>query len=301
MALQLQAEVWASDIAPNIFPDNSFTSKSVNDSIWVSNLMVNLPQSGAVPKVVRGRTQYPAQITRRTDSNNTYNLVELTSDPTLITDVEETEVSYQKRQSVLFDHNEQLSFSAADYAIFKWCPTVSANIIATTGGTRTSLAPGTTGTRKALLRADIVKAKVAMDSANIPQKGRYMLIDAQMHADLLADTTVTSKDWSFDYNNLMDGYVGRLLGFDIFMRAFVGRMATGNTGAKDPDSANATSDNSFGLCWQESYVRRALGEIKVFANEDDATLYGSAFSALVRTGASPRYTNFRGIIALAEN
>lgn len=301
--MALQTEVWSADIAANLFPNNSFLARTMSDDMYVENKTVHKPQSGTFPTIVRNRTSYPATITTRVDTEITYNLVEFTSNPTLITDIDAIEVSYQKRTNILRDHVEQIRRKAADYLLYSWCPdstNASTQIIPTSGSVRATNAPGGTSTRKALTRADIVKLKANFDSQEIPQEGRYLLLDSAMYADLLADTTITSRDWT-QSNSLETGAIGMLLGFSIFMRAFVGRMATANTSAKDPDAANATSDNAFSLAWQESYLCRALGEVKVYADEDKPEYFGSIFSSMVRVGGSRQYTNFRGVAALVEN
>lgn len=270
--------------------------------MWVENKTVHLPQSGSIPGVLRNRTTLPAQIKERIDTEVTYTLQEFTSDPTVITDIDIIEVSYDKRQDVLRDHIEAIRKKSADYFLFNWCPDTTSNsaaVIGTTGSNRTTNAPGGTGNRKALTKADVQKLKLLFDLQEIPQDGRFLLLDGSMFNDILTDNTLTSKDYT-DSISIELGTVGRLLGFNVMLRSSVGRMASGNTTAKDPDAANATSDNAFSLGWHVDFVRKATGAIKVYYNEDDATLYGSAFSAMARAGASKSYTNYRGVAALVE-
>jgi hypothetical protein len=47
-------------------------------------------------------------------------------------------------------------------------------------------------------------------------------------------------------------------------------------------------------------VRRALGAIKVYANENDPTLYGSAFSTMARAGGRKAYSDETGVVAIVE-
>lgn len=296
--MALQTEIWVGDIAPNLFPDQSFAVRSIDDSAFVDNKTVHLPQAGAVPNVVRNRSSYPATIAQRTDVEVTYNLVEFTSDPTHITDIDEIEVSYAKRQSVLREHIEQVRAKMFAYLLSLWCPSLAGQMVSTTGATRPGAAPGATGTRKAMTKADVAKIKLLFDSQDIPSDGRTLLLDASMYNDLISDSTLTNRE--FTQATSAPGSVGNLYGFDVMLRSSVGRMATGNAGSKDPDAANVATDNAFGLAWHRDYVRRALGDVKVYADEDKPEYYGSLFSTMARAGGAKYYTNQRGIAALVE-
>jgi hypothetical protein len=303
MAVAIQKEVWVADIAANLFPDNTFMARSVNDDQYVDNKVVNRPNAGAKPGTSRNRSSFPATIVQRTDTNGDYNIHEFTSDPTLIRDIEETEVNYNKRQNVLSEHINTLNEDIANFLLSVWCPTnalAAAQILAHTGvATRTTAAPGGTGTRKVLTKEDIRRAVRILNAQEMPQGGRYCILDAQQYDDLLADPLLLSREY-MDTPNLATGSVGKIFGVELYVRSSVGRMATGNTLAKDPKAANAATDNAFGLVWHESMVARALGEIKVFADEDKPEYYGSIFSSLARAGGATYYRNQRGVIALVE-
>ena len=47
--MALQTEVWAADIAANLFKNNEFIRRSKNDDAWVENAIVHLPQAGQSP------------------------------------------------------------------------------------------------------------------------------------------------------------------------------------------------------------------------------------------------------------
>lgn len=299
--MALQTEIWSRDIAANLFPDNTFLARAKDDSMFVENKVVHLPQSGSVPGVTRNRSSYPATIAQRTDTEATYNLVELTSDPTHITDIDAIEVSYDKRQNVLGDHIDQIRRKAADYILWQWAPTAaSGNLILTSGAVRAASAPSATLTRKSLAKADLVALKLLFDKNEIPQDGRFLLLNAAMFSDVMADTSITSRDYT-DNVSIEQGTIGSLFGFRVYLRSFVTRALTANSVAKDPDTAGAATDNAWSLAWHTDFVRRALGEVKVYSDIDKPEYYGSIFSAMARMGGSKSYSDFRGIAALAEN
>lgn len=292
--------VFAKDIEANIFPDNAFYMQSKDDSAFVDNDMVRYPVSGVKPNVEVNRTQLPAPITKRTDDNNDYYLSEFTSDPTLITDSEELIVNYAKRSNVLSDHQETINTKVAEFFANLWLPNGASNIVRSTGTTtRTASAPSATGTRKKVTKDDIIKLAEIMNRMDAPLAGRNLLIPAEFQSDIL------SIDQFVDANkigtpNLIKGSVGMLLGFNIFVRSSVGVYDnTGTPVKKAIGAAGATSDNLAALAWNSSWVNRAKGNVKVYANMDQAEYYGSIFSAMVRAGGKTR-KDLKGVIALVE-
>lgn len=300
--MPLPIEFWSRDIAPNLFKNNEFVSKSVNDDAWVKGDIVHLPQAGSTPNVVVDRTTFPAVITQRTDTELTYQLKKFTSDPTHIEDADEMKMSYAKRTSVLTEHVSTINEKMADWIAYYWQPTLATNIIPTSGANRTiGIAPGAAGTRKMITLDDVRKVMMAMDKQNIPRFGRYCVLDTDMYSDLMQDSNfrLLNRDW-VDSGKLPEGVVDRVLGFNVFLRSSVARYATGNTVAKDPTIANVATDNAASIFWHEKFVRRALGEVKVYSDLDRPDYYGSIFSTMCKAGAKTAYTNGRGVVAIAE-
>ena len=298
--MALQTEVWAADIAANLFKDNEFIRKSKNDDAFVEDKIVHLNNSGTTPTVVRGRTTYPATITQRTDTETTYNLQEFTSNPTLITDVDAIEVNYEKRQNVLEEHIMTLKDALADYVPYAWCPTLGSNIVATTGQNRTvGAATGATGTRKKFTKEDALEARRIMDRMNVPKTMRVLLLPSEFYNDLMTDSAVLTA-FNMNQGNLPEGVVSRIWGFDIMVRSTVAAATVTSNAVKDPVAATAATDNAMAIAWHPSAVRFALGDIKVYANEDRAEYYGSIFSAMVRSGASKARADQKGIVAIVE-
>lgn len=83
--MALNKEIWQSDIVENFYPDNSFASKSVDDSVFVENRKVHIPNAGAPSNVKRNRTQKPATSQQRTDNDLEYDIDELTSKQVITT------------------------------------------------------------------------------------------------------------------------------------------------------------------------------------------------------------------------
>lgn len=298
--MPIQTEVWVRDIAANLFPANSFCVQGINDSAFVDNKKVHLPQTGAKPKVVRNRTVFPIVGASRADTVVDYQIDEYSSDTTIIRDIEEIETSYAKRQNVLAEHKESLMTQIANWMAFHWSPTEADALVRTTGGSRDSFIAGSTGQRKKILLDDILAAKRTMDSMDIPTEGRKMLLPSEMYNDLLEIDKVLSADFN-QTGKLPDGVVNRLFGFDIMIRSSV--VSYSNAAApvlRAPDAAALTTANAAALAWHPRFVRYAKGGVKVFSHLDDPDYQGSTFNAQARAGGRKRYTDGRGVVAIVE-
>ena len=76
--MALQTQVWLKTLQENFFPDDSFVAKSENDSQYVENKTVHVPNAGKPSGVKVNRSTLPAQVLERTDNELTYNIDELT-------------------------------------------------------------------------------------------------------------------------------------------------------------------------------------------------------------------------------
>lgn len=299
--MAITREIWAQDIAGNLFADDSFIMRSISDDVFVDeNGTVHLPQAGAKPNVERNRSSLPATVTERTDVIVSYDLDEYTSDPTLIKDIDAMEVSYDKRVSVTMEHSDTLQEKIALWMAYHWGADDITQMVRTTGANRAAFVTGATGTRKKITYADFLSAKRILDAQNIPIKGRVCVLPAEMYNDLFElDEVINLQKQGTP--TLPSGVVANILGFDIMMRSELVSYTNASTPVKRlPGAADLTSANAAALFYHENFVRRAKGAVKIFANEDQAPYYGSIFSALAKAGGRKRYTNGRGVVALVE-
>lgn len=296
----ISKEIWARDIADKLFADDMFVSAGLNDNPFVENTKVHLPQSGANPGIERNRSTLPATITQRTDTTVEYSLDEFTSDPTLIVDIDAIEVSYDKRQSVLRQHVSQLNNKMAEWIAYWWGASTSSNIIRTTGDNRNAFVAGATGTRKLVTLADIIDAKRVLDNMDVPQSGRVMVMPAEMYNDLLEIDKVLNSQYN-QTGRLPDGVVNRIFGFDIYVRSSVVSYTNASTPVlREPGAATLTTANAGILCFHRDFVRRALGTVKVYADEDKPEYYGSIFSTMARAGGAKAYSDETGVVSIVE-
>jgi len=302
--MAIQTQVWVREIKEQLFPSNAFITRAISDDAFVNHKQVNLPQAGALPGVERNRTVLPASISGRTDSVADYTIDEYTSDPTVIQDIEEIETSYEKRQSVLRQHINQLNLKMANWMQYHWAATSGDFIVRTSGANRTAAISGATGTRKKITLDDIFGVKNLMDDLDIPEEGRVCLLPSYMYNDLMNDEKSTLLSLEFSGRaRVQDGMLNNLLGFELYKRGKNNVLSYSNAATpvpRDPEASALITANAAALFWHPDFVRRALGTIKVYSDEDKPEWYGSIFSTMARAGGRKAYSDGTGVVALVE-
>lgn len=297
--MAIQKEIWAREIANGLFADNSFASKATNDDMYVNQgKKVHIPNAGAPSKTKKNRSTVPATAVKRIDTDIEYELDEFTTDPVYIPNAETIELSYDKRNSVIYQDREQIKEDALQNLLYRWDPT-NANSILTSGAGEDAYTDKATGKRKALTKEDVRRLMTKFDQQNIPQTDRYLLLDAVMYAQLLASMTETDNIGFFQAADVAKGIVGNLYGFNIMKRSQVLRYATGGD-LSTWDTTGQATDNAAGLAWHRGSVSRAMGEVKVFDSIDNPLYYGDVYSFLVRCGGAIRRNDKKGICAIIQ-
>ncbi len=300
--MALNISIWQTTLVENFYPDNGFASKSVDDSTFVNAHKVIIPNAGAPSKVQKNRTVKPATVDQRTDNALEYEIDELTTDPIYIPHIDTVELSYDKRTSIISNDRAQLQNAAHENLLERWGKGVPAsNVLLTTGTTERDAhtSETATGKRKRITKNDLLAIMTRMDADNVPEEGRYLLLDAHMYADLLADLSESDK-WMFQNSaDVQRGVLGNLWGLNIMKRSKVLRVK--NDKALLPWGEDAVAGElAAALAWHDKSVSRALGEVKMFDSTNNPMYYGDIYSFLLRTGGSVRRYDKKGIYLLAE-
>lgn len=298
--MAIQRELWQNTIVEGLFADNSFMSKAVNDDMYVNQgKKVHIPNAGAPSGVQVNRTTVPATASTRTDVDVEYTLDELTTNPIYIPHAETVELSYSKRNSVISQDRAALIEAAAEQLLYDWAP-ASTSFVRTSGAATAAYTASATGNRKALVKADVLGLMTKFNADNIPQAERYLLLDANMYAQLMDDLTEGDQRAFFASADAQRGILGQLFSFNVMLRSRVLRYVTAGTLSKWSTSGAAT-DNAAGLAWQRDSLSRALGEVKMFDSTDDPLYYGDIYSFLVRVGGAIRRNDKKGVYALVQD
>jgi len=303
---ELLKRQFLSEIQPKLFPSTSFLSRAMNDDAYVNVNTVELPHSGTIPAVQVDRSSLPATIAKRTDAPTNYQLEELTTDPTLLGKSEELTVAYNKRASILDQHAKTINVKAADRALYKWAAGADASrIIPSTGGTRPAgnSTGNQTSTRLKFVEADIINMQQLFFKDDVVNElddiqGVAIITPAQ-YADLIALDSFKRAD-AYGSPNIPSGVVRRAYGFDFYVRSRVVAVNVSDVLLAE-GAAGTTTTQDCAIFYSPQYVRRAVGSIMPFVDEDKPEYYGSLFSMLVRFGASPARNDNKGVYLLFEN
>jgi hypothetical protein len=304
--MALIKEIWVNEIQESLNRNADFLPYSIDHSAYIAFGTVHLPQSGANPTVVKNPAAFPLTINERTDADRTYAMNQFALEPTLITNLDELQMSYDKRQSVLGQQISTLTQRIGDEVAISWTATGAANQVATTGAAGTSLAPGATGTRKVVTLIDIANMAKKLDKDNVPSKGRKLLMNADMFWELFTISEVVRASYNgFSTNALATGVVAQLFGFDIMVRPVVSVFATGATAPKAFGAATATTDNLACIAFHTSTVSRALGSMTPLYNSGSngnglPEYLGSIFNMEVMLGSAILRDDMKGVVALVQ-
>lgn len=298
--MAIQREIWMSAIVEGLFADNSFLSKAFNADEFVNmGKTVHIPNAGSASGVVKNRSVFPAEVKTRTDVDLTFNLDEFTTDPIRIPHADQVELSYNKRESVIRTDRAKLHEEVSEAVLYSWLP-AAANTIKTTGEAVTAHLDGATGDRKLITKADVRRAMNKFNAQNIPQEGRYLMLDAEMYGQLLDSLTANEAQAFHSAVDVQRGILGKLDSFNIMMRSRVGRY-TSAAAKKDWSTAGAAGDVAAALAWHENSVCRALGEVEIFEDEKSPTFYGDIYSFLLRAGGRGMRSGVEGLLAILQD
>lgn len=304
MATDVRTIGFVKVIQEQLFAKNEFINMSIDHSEFVNDITVEIPQGGTLPAVQKDRAVLPATISQRTDTKLTYNLAEYTTDPILVVNKDMVELSYNKRASIMKQHTDILNDRLGLETAFQWAGVGASQIVRTTGTATAGIAPPSgTGNRKAVLLDDIANLAKKLDKDHMPAEGRNLLMPSDMYWNMLIENPLLlSKEYNVSDADLARGIVKKIYNFNIILRPSVVVYDNAATPVKKAvGAAAATTDNYGAIAWQEDYVAKALGAIKVFIENDKPEYYGDVMSALIRYAPTILRTNGEGIVTLVQS
>lgn len=300
----INQDVWAAEIAEQLFPDNSIVNESKNDDMYATADEVNLPIAGANPDVLVNNTTYPLTPVQRTDTVLRYSVDKLETKPSVVVGLEQISLSYDKRLSIQAAHVSSLNTKSATYVIGKWAPKTSTGgiIVRTTGADRAAIVKGATGLRKRIQLDDIIQVVEILDEADIDEDGRIAYFPAKMRADLFRIADIRNKS-EFGIEVLPNGTVSKIMGFKIMYRSEASVYNAAGTASLDmlAASPSVATSNAGALFFHPNFVRKGFYAVQANISQPSAEYSGGqSMNAIMKMGASPAYPDFRGVVALVE-
>lgn len=311
MKMAIQVEIWQNDIQEEIFKDNTFLRKSFNaDQYVIQGKIVHIPQSGGSGAVVKNRTSLPANVRKRSDTDVTYALDAFTTDPVLIPNAEQYELSYDKRNSVLGEDKAKLNETIAEEILYDWVNSPlnstalgAGAIFKTTGGAVAASSASATGNRKKATLTDLQTMKTYFQRNKRWFEGKMnALLTPQMEADLFPASDVVTATYmqNVSASERENGVIAKVQGWNIMTRSTV-LVTSGAFAIKAPGAAGQAGDNETSLFWYNDAVEVALGAVTAFESIKDPLFYGDIYSFEVRMGARARRADYAGIAVLTQD
>jgi len=291
--MALNTEKWLVDFQENLYPDNSFYAGTKNDSMYVQNTIVHIPnylQEVTTFDMSTAIGTYPRGLNELAHTEKIYTMLQQAVEPYMVDPIEDNEFSYDKRFAVLQQAINKLNDDVAVKINWEWTPVAANGIFPSTGvATRANRFGNTV---KRITFNDLLNLQTQMNLQNVPVEGRRLLVDAyglqdiQVMSELQGSAALTEKAF-------VNGAIMRVAGFDVFMRSATTSFTA--AGAKKAiGAADANTDLGSAIAFHPDFVRYAVGTkdnvgIKVFLGQEDPAVYGITMSAYVRVGASTSY------------
>lgn len=309
MAAELLTRLFTTEIVPNLFPSAGFMTRAKRDDTYVNNNSVELQNAGPVPNVEVNRIVLPAPISQRADVPHNYEMEELTSDPTLLRNLEILlEMGgMNKRADILKDHILSIREKAAKRILVKWATGVTAKV-PTSGTARAAESKNgvQTGNRNAVTIADIASVQQFFHKTDVLPENEDLngvaVIPYSMKTDLIKIAQFTDAEKAGPGRNvaLPAGVLARAFGFDWYIRSEALLLDTGDA-LKAEGAAEAASDQNAAIFYSPNYVRLAMGATRADVSEYKPEYYGHIMSALAMFGGTAARNDKKGIVLLFEN
>ena len=304
LAMALQKEIWRGDIVGQLFKDNPFAMHAVNaDPFVLAGAVVHIPVAGAPTQVKKNLNVFPQVATERADNELTYPLDTFYALPRRIPQLDNYELSYDKRMSVVGEDISKLVQVAMDGLLFTWGPLAGNTILTTGADTALDRIDGTaTGTRKMFTKDEFKRIAKLWSRGNLTGN-KFAMLTASHYYQFFDSLSEAERTDIGRVANVATGVVGQYMGITILMRSDALRYR-GADGAyvkvdeNDAAFAPSATDRAASLFWTDTSVERALGEVDVFDNQGQALYYGDIFSAMLRMGG--RIRRVAGVYAVVE-
>src|SRR5437764_14558502 len=118
--MSLLKEIWNTQIAENLYPENTFLNYATDHSAYISGNKVHIPQAGAAPAVTKNPSSFPLTAVQRGDQDFTYTIDGYATDPLFVSDITAIQLSYPKMQSLTYNTVKTLEKTIGDNTLYNW-------------------------------------------------------------------------------------------------------------------------------------------------------------------------------------
>lgn len=260
--MPLQKEIWLSDLKEQPLPDTSFVFASEDKSEYVDNNTLHLQEAGIEPNVHEnyfdGNANGELPIASIDDIPHEVTLKIYSSEPTRHRKLEEVELAYNKRQSIINRHRSAINKALAARAAHAWTPTA-------------------TDAHNKLIQ--LASGDSVIDAIT-DLRAFYMDLDKNEQLNLV----LTSAHWALIkkedkklYKELM-AEKSKVYG-DFKIHMYSQSPLFTSAGVKKPFGAvQAADDTRASFAWISNEVFRCFGDVEMFMEESKARIQADLIS-----------------------
>ncbi|HTF81463.1 MAG TPA: hypothetical protein VL947_07055 [Cytophagales bacterium] len=302
---EVAKKLFSNDVQEKLFPDNSFyKGAQVDTGVADDKVSVDIPQDedGEAESVVNP-SSFPLEVSTEEDKKKSYEVDLIATKPTLVTDLEQSVLSYDKRSLKTKKHLKTLQRLVAERILQAWAAQKADYIRVTTGtSTRAARAKGATGLRKRVSDDDLLWAFSVFNDLDIPMEGRRLVAPAYMYEDMVR-LMKEQKEYQETKNLIIDkGAIGIIYGFNIFMRSTTTTYTEAATPVLKAIGAQpAVTDNQAINLFHTDMVRYAEGNVKAYINQDQGQFLGTTMNFKVRAGGCISRLSEQGSLSIVED
>lgn len=303
---EIRPVLYSRELQKYLYPDNSFYKKSIQETGLADYVdHVEKPVQGSIRKAKKGEPDsLPLKVVKSTDGKLSYAAHLVYCEPLLVDTESDLMLNYSKRATKQLQQANEINTKCANIAAAAWGPTVSGNIISSTGSARTTNIVGLSGTRKAITKADFLKVYNLMLRMSV-EGNWHFLATPDAYTDILSIEDFVNYEKTGNVTALQKGIVGTLFGINIMRRVteegHTGLLYTTDSVKKDDDDDIASTDQPANLIWNDRMVCSAEGTAKTIVNSNAPGYLGATIiECKTRFGAAIIRDDQRGVIALLE-
>jgi hypothetical protein len=286
-------EIFSKYVTEKLFEQNAFLTHMKNVSEYANGKTVHIPQYIFTGSVAVDGSNFTGStgfdVDRPIEQDLTFVLNEYHfSQPLLVTDFDEAMTSYAKMNVAVGDATNVLTDYISKKILNKLCVDVDASkVVPTSGSAGVNNSPLKTANRKKLSYMDILAIGQKMDEDNVPENGRYLMLDSVMYQELLTDTQIINAQ-NFGESTLPTGVVRTVAGINIMKKNSISTATSSGT-VRLLGVSSQTLDNRLAFAWHEDAVVTADSGVKTYQVTGDPFKRGNIFNASYYMGAvNPR-------------
>ncbi len=297
--MSVNKEIWLPVIEDNFYSEwGVLTRLGKDDSVYVNNNKVYIPNAGTPGEILTNNTSYPVAVTERNDTTVEYDIDSYQLPPVRIGKFDTKDITYDKAMSVAKDFMGGIGEHIMYTAFKNWyIGKQSDKYVETTGSEEPAEAPGASGTRKALTEADVKKAAKILDKQKVPSTGRILLLPAtmfyQLHDSVIEKFDIVDNDGLAMFDK-------EFYGFQVVKMPYVINATNAGT-AREVGHVGGATDIEIGLAYHRDSVSVAKSQTYMYDSENRPEYYGDIISAEAWSGAKFRRTDYVGVVPILQD